>query len=112
MKPSLEEKSVAFHFELTDPNFVFEIDSYLIEQVLINLILNAIDATENVPEAKIMIYAGLNHKGIEQIWISDTGRGIPSEIVDSIFVPFFQHHKTRQQQRPESFETDHNTARG
>lgn len=94
MKPSLEEKSVELSFELTAPNLVFEIDSYLIEQVLINLLLNAIDATENIAGPKIIVSAGLNHKGIEQIRISDNGNGIPAEIIDTIFVPFFSTKKT------------------
>jgi signal transduction histidine kinase len=94
MKPTLEEKSVELHFGLTDQKLIFEIDSYLIEQVLINLILNAIDATENVDDPKITVSAGLNHKGIEQIRIMDNGKGIPAEIADSIFIPFFSTKKT------------------
>src|SRR5699024_7265955 len=39
MKPSLEEKDVTIVFDLKDPNLLLEIDSYLIEQVLINLLL-------------------------------------------------------------------------
>lgn len=94
MKPSLEDKAVKLNFELTDQKLIFEIDSYLIEQVLINVILNAIDATENVADPKITVFAGLNHKGFEQIRITDNGAGIPAEIADSIFVPFFSTKKT------------------
>lgn len=94
LKPSLEEKSVELNFELTDQKLAFEIDSYLIEQVLINVILNAIDATENVAHPKVTVSAGLNHKGIEQISIIDNGKGIPAEIADSIFIPFFSTKKT------------------
>ena len=94
MKPSLEEKAAKLIFELNDQKLAFEIDSYLIEQVLINVILNAIDATENVANPKITVSAGLNHKGIEQIRIRDNGKGIPPEITDSIFIPFFSTKKT------------------
>ena len=94
MKPSLEEKAVELSFELSDQKLIFEIDSYLIEQVLINVILNAIDATENVVNPKITVSAGLNHKGIEQIRVVDNGKGIPAEITESIFVPFFSTKKT------------------
>ncbi|RFN60279.1 sensor histidine kinase [Marixanthomonas ophiurae] len=94
MKPSLEEKEVDLGFKLKDPNLLFEIDSYLIEQVLINLILNAIDATETVSAPQIVVSATLSHKGTAQIKVADNGSGIPSEIMDSIFVPFFSTKKT------------------
>lgn len=94
MKPSLEEKEVGLVFKLKDPNLAFEIDSYLIEQVLINLILNAIDATETVSDPQIVVSATISHKGTAQIKVADNGSGIPSEIMDSIFVPFFSTKKT------------------
>jgi signal transduction histidine kinase len=94
MKPSLEDKEVSLIFELNDPNLTFEIDAYLIEQVLINLILNAIDATEKIANPKILISANISHKGTGQIKVMDNGSGIPAEIMDSIFVPFFSTKKT------------------
>ncbi|MEO8773062.1 MAG: HAMP domain-containing sensor histidine kinase [Gelidibacter sp.] len=94
MKPSLENKNVQLNFELNDPNLTFEIDAYLIEQVLINLILNAIDATETVSKPQISVSASIGHKGKGQIKVLDNGRGIPTEILDSIFVPFFSTKKT------------------
>ncbi len=94
MKPSLEQKKVKLIFELTDPNLLLEIDSYLIEQVLINLILNALDATDKVSNAKVSISANIGHNGRTQIRVTDNGTGIPAEIMDSIFVPFFSTKKT------------------
>ena len=94
MKPSLDQRAVDLVFDLNDPNLQFEIDSYLIEQVLINLILNAIDATENIPNPKITIWAGLGQNATAQIEVRDNGSGIPLEIMDSIFVPFFSTKKT------------------
>src|SRR5690606_14262471 len=60
-----------------------------IEQVLINLILNAIDATDQIENAQINISASLNLKGQTTILVKDNGTGIPDEILDSIYVPFF-----------------------
>jgi len=94
MKPSFEEKEIELTFKLKDPNLVFEIDSYLIEQVLINLILNAIDATETVSNPQIVVSANIGHKGTAQIRVMDNGGGIPTEIMDSIFIPFFSTKKT------------------
>jgi signal transduction histidine kinase len=94
MKPSLENKEVTLVFKLDDPNLTFELDTYLIEQVLINLILNAIDATDGVSHPQIFVSADLSHKATGQIKVADNGRGIPAEIMDSIFVPFFSTKKT------------------
>ncbi|MBJ7879852.1 sensor histidine kinase [Gelidibacter salicanalis] len=94
LKPSLEDKNVTLIFELNDPILTFEIDAYLIEQVLINLILNAIDATNMVANPKIFVSANISHKGTGQIKVTDNGSGIPEEIMDSIFVPFFSTKKT------------------
>lgn len=94
MKPSLKEKDAAVIFDLKDSNLLLEIDAYLIEQVLINLILNALDATAKVSDPKIIISASLGHNGRAQIRITDNGTGIPTEIIDSIFVPFFSTKKT------------------
>ncbi|RXJ51330.1 sensor histidine kinase [Gelidibacter gilvus] len=94
LKPSLEDKNVILNFDLNDPNLTFEIDAYLIEQVLINLILNAIDATSTVSNPQILVSANISHKGTGQIKVTDNGTGIPEEIMDSIFVPFFSTKKT------------------
>lgn len=94
LKPSLEDKDVILNFNLIDPNLTFEIDAYLIEQVLINLILNAIDATNNVDHPQILVSADISHKGTGQIKVTDNGSGIPKEIMDSIFIPFFSTKKT------------------
>lgn len=94
MKPSLDDKEVTLIFKLDDPNLTFEIDTYLIEQVLINLILNAIDATEGSSNPQIFVSASLSHKHTGQIKVTDNGRGIPEEIMESIFIPFFSTKKT------------------
>ncbi|MCX8997672.1 response regulator [Rhizobiaceae bacterium BDR2-2] len=71
------------------------------EQVLINLCVNARDAmpeggvitlrTRNVTarEAAAFSYAELPHEDFVLVEVSDTGTGIPPEIMDKIFEPFF-----------------------
>jgi len=66
-----------------------EIDSYLIEQVLINLILNSIDACKEKENALILISAKKDGELNTILRVQDNGKGIPAEIIDSIFVPFF-----------------------
>jgi len=87
--PSLDKKNIDIEFHLSDPIIQVDIDRHLIEQVLINLMLNAIDATEQTEKAKMKISAFLNLKDQAIIQVEDNGTGIPDEILDRIFVPFF-----------------------
>lgn len=87
LQPSLQQVKLEFH--LADPNLKLDIDRHLIEQVLINLILNAIDATEPIENPQIIISASMNLKGEISITVQDNGTGIPEEILDTIYVPFF-----------------------
>jgi len=94
MRPSLLKKEIDLRFDQKQPNLELEIDTYLIEQVLINLILNAIDACKNRSKAEIIVSAERNLRGNLSIQVKDNGDGIPPEILDSIFVPFFSTKKT------------------
>lgn len=89
MQPSLTSKKVQLEFKLTNPSLELEMDSYLIEQVLINLVVNAIDTCESVSNGVVTISAFETPNGFIQIDVADNGKGIPSEIQESIFVPFF-----------------------
>ena len=64
-------------------------DENLISQVLINLTKNALQANEKNPEGKIQVIAGINSEHRCEIRVVDNGPGIPDEILEQIFVPFF-----------------------
>jgi signal transduction histidine kinase len=63
-------------------------DDAQLKQVMINLIKNALEALEDIPEPKlgIAVKRVLNHVSVE---ISDNGCGIPPLILEKIFVPFY-----------------------
>ena len=63
-----------------------EADPNQLEQVLVNLIKNALEATEE--NGRIVVSSGSRD---EQVWFSvqDTGKGMPAEVMDKIFHPFF-----------------------
>jgi len=94
LQPTLVDQRVELSFGMDQPEMLLEIDSYLIEQVLINLILNAIDATKMVAQPKIYVNATQNAKGRVLLKVLDNGSGIPEEIKESIFIPFFSTKKT------------------
>ncbi|MFC2101897.1 PAS domain-containing sensor histidine kinase [Bacteroidota bacterium] len=70
------------------PSLFVSADGVLLEQVLINLVKNSAEALEDIESPFIELSA---HSVQDQmvIKISDNGRGIPSELMDDIFVPFF-----------------------
>jgi signal transduction histidine kinase len=92
--PSLEKKKIILNFVLDNPDLRINIDTYLIEQVLINLILNSVEACEGGEGAKIIVAANKNAKGKAILKVTDNGSGIPQEIMDQIFVPFFTTKKS------------------
>ncbi len=64
-------------------------DPDLIDQVLINLLLNAIDAVKETESPNIVIMASINLNNRITIEIADNGKGIKPDILDKIFMPFF-----------------------
>ncbi len=93
MQPNIDKRKIDFEVITKDPLLAINVDSGLIEQVLINLMLNAMDAVKDVNEPKISMSAEVqNQKTI--IKISDNGSGISNELLDKIFIPFFSTKKT------------------
>jgi signal transduction histidine kinase len=67
-------------------------DRQALEQVLLNLLANALDAVEACPQPRVIVRTsrgdGAAESGVE-ISVEDNGSGIPSEILPHIFEPFF-----------------------
>ena len=89
MSPSIKSKNIDIEFSVVSKRLTLDIDVHLIEQVLINLILNAKDACINVENPKIIVQASQNQNRNVVIKVYDNGSGIPKEIMENIFVPFF-----------------------
>ncbi len=64
-------------------------DPELIEQVLINLVMNALQAVEGIPEPEVHLFARIDGRGRAIIQVIDNGHGIVEEALDKIFIPFF-----------------------
>jgi nitrogen fixation/metabolism regulation signal transduction histidine kinase len=77
----------------THPSLFINADGKLLEQVIINLVKNAMEAIDGRPEPEI----SLNAWSVQEqtiIEVRDNGNGIPQDIIEDIFVPFFT---TKQQ---------------
>lgn len=82
-------RNAQVEFKQTPANITITADFNLLEKVLINLITNSLHATEKVNNAKISINAYKNIENRVVISVKDNGKGIPSEIMDDIFIPFY-----------------------
>lgn len=93
MQPTLDQKNIDLQIVLKDTSLVLEADANLIEQVLINLVVNSIEAAKDKDDAKIILsaYIDINNKVI--IKVADNGVGMPDEVIDKIFIPFFSTKK-------------------
>ncbi len=64
-------------------------DKKQLSQVLINLIKNSLEALKNNKNGEIVLKGEINKNHRAQISVIDNGPGIPEELQDKIFVPFF-----------------------
>jgi signal transduction histidine kinase len=64
-------------------------DEKQISQVLINLVKNAYQASIENPDAQIKVISSIGSEGRPEIKVMDNGPGIPEDLMDKIFVPFF-----------------------
>jgi signal transduction histidine kinase len=78
---------------LKDTSLSVEVDPSLIEQVLINLVVNAIEALKDRENAMIVLSATSNNNKVA-IKVADNGTGIPDDVLENIFIPFFSTKKT------------------
>jgi two-component system, NtrC family, nitrogen regulation sensor histidine kinase NtrY len=89
MQYGLEQKGIEMDIVLKDPYLTLQADPHLIEQVLINLVLNAAEAVKEREEPKVQLSAFMNENEHVTIEVADNGTGIPPDVAANIFVPFF-----------------------
>ena len=94
MQPTLEQKKIELEIILKDPDLSLDLDINLVEQILINLIVNAIDAVKDRHGPRIILsalHSATNNRII--IKVTDNGSGMNEEVLHNIFIPFFSTKK-------------------
>ena len=89
LRASFKEKTVFLNTKVEPQSLELTADPEMIEQVLINLILNAIQALDGKPEARIELTARLDERGRVIVQVADNGPGIIPDVLEKIFIPFF-----------------------
>ena len=89
MQVNIEKNSIRFKVSVDPETLELTADPELVEQVLINLMLNAFQAIEGRKDAQIELKALLDGRGRIVIQVADNGPGIPKENIEKVFVPFF-----------------------
>jgi PAS domain S-box-containing protein len=84
-----KEKEVKVEFDFPSENPLVFVNRVQIQQVLLNLIRNAIEAMQDVNLRELTIRArAVQSESVVQISVQDTGSGIPPEILKNLFKPF------------------------
>jgi len=92
MQPFAKEKNITLKIEQTSSKISINIDLKLIEQALINLVTNSIYALQDVQQGTIEIAYRLEINKL-YLEVTDNGKGVTSDLVEKIFVPFFTTRK-------------------
>jgi len=94
-RKDLTEKNIVVNISVYPEDLTISADKNMIEQVVINLFRNAIQAfDEQSVEKQIELRAYLNDKSRPVIAVRDNGSGIDPDALEKIFIPFFTTKKT------------------
>jgi two-component system nitrogen regulation sensor histidine kinase NtrY len=93
-KKELIEKNIKLESSVEPTDMTVTADKIMTEQVLINLVKNAIQSFEDQENKTITLRAYYNDKMRPVISVKDNGTGIDPEALEKIFIPFFTTKKT------------------
>lgn len=93
LKPKIELHHIQCKWRVFPDDLMVLADPDLVDQVVINLMLNAIDAVKTRENPQISIVASQNVNNRITIDIADNGHGIKPDLMDKIFMPFFTSKK-------------------
>ncbi len=94
MSQENEQGHVDFSVVSDPADLELYLDEKQISQILINLSKNALQSLQGQENGKIKMAAGSTPSGTKYIQVIDNGPGIPDDVIEEIFVPFFTTKET------------------
>lgn len=94
LREQLSQKQVQLAVQYPHENMLLSADRSMVEQVLINLMKNAMEAVQEQPQATIRLSASLDQRSRITIAVSDNGQGMTEEAMEKIFIPFYSTKKS------------------
>jgi len=92
--PDVKERNIEFNHDINPPSLELTCDQELIEQVLLNILQNAFHAVKSISHPAVELKSYFGNRGQILIEITDNGDGIPKEVQEKIFIPFFTTKKS------------------
>ncbi|WP_210465494.1 sensor histidine kinase [Rufibacter roseolus] len=91
VEPQMKSRNIAFVLQLPEEQLWLSADAEQLEQVLLNLLKNAMEACSVVAHPAVILRAVLDHKQphMVRIEVIDNGPGIEAESQEQIFIPFY-----------------------
>jgi len=93
MRQEMKKHNINFHHECSSEYLTIQADKEMIEQVLINLLKNATEATSGSIDPHIELIGRYDGSHVK-IEVKDNGSGIIPEAIDHIFIPFYTTKKS------------------
>jgi len=84
-----KETGVLFEKQVIPADLSVDADLELIEQVLINLIKNSLEAMQETVGPRLSVIATINESSHVRIAVSDNGIGIDENVLERLFLPFY-----------------------
>ncbi|TFI59687.1 PAS domain S-box protein [Sphingomonas parva] len=82
------ERGVEFEVKLDQQADRVLVDRIQIQQVLLNLMRNAIEAMEGSSHRRLRVTSRREEEGLVRVTIEDSGPGLPPEVAGQLFQPF------------------------
>lgn len=89
MQEELDLENIALYFDTDPKDIKMTVDEKMFTQVLINLLKNSIPALKGRENKTIKISISKPNDATTHLVVEDNGKGIPDEVLERIFVPFF-----------------------
>jgi len=84
-----KEKNIRLSLEIQAPETKILADPHQIEMILLNLLRNSMEAFSDTQQKKAISIRVQERQKRVHILVEDNGTGIPEELMDQVFVPFF-----------------------